>query len=206
LDSALSNVLKLVLNAFAVFLTFITVAVFSFYLLLERDKLKKNLYLFFPHLDKNKVNSMAHKIEMKLGAWVRGEIILMLIVGLTTYIGLTILGVEYALPLAVIAGVLELVPTIGPIISSIPAILIALVQGPVLAIAVLAMYILIQQAENNFLVPKVMEKAVGVLPLITIASLLIGGTLFGVIGAVIAVPAVVILHVLFEEYVESRKA
>jgi predicted PurR-regulated permease PerM len=149
---------------------------------------------------------MAHKIEMKLGAWVRGEIILMLIVGLTTYIGLTILGVEYALPLAVIAGVLELVPTIGPIISSIPAILIALVQGPVLAIAVLAMYILIQQAENNFLVPKVMEKAVGVLPLITIASLLIGGTLFGVIGAVIAVPAVVILHVLFEEYVESRKA
>jgi predicted PurR-regulated permease PerM len=129
----------------------------------------------------------------------------MFIIGLTTYIGLTILGIEYALPLAVIAGLLELVPTIGPIISSVPAILIALVQSPVLAIAVAALYLLIQQAENNIIVPKVMERAVGVLPLVTILALLIGGTLFGVVGAVIAVPTVAMIQVVVEELGTIRR-
>jgi predicted PurR-regulated permease PerM len=205
LDEALSNVLRLILNAFSVFLSFITVAVFTFYLLLERDRIKQNLFVLLPNISKQKANTLAHKIEVKLGAWVRGEIFLMFIIGLTTYIGLTILGIEYALPLAVIAGLFELVPTVGPIISSIPAILLALVQSPVLAIAVAALYLLIQQAENNIIVPKVMEKAVGVLPLVTILSLLIGGTLFGVIGAVIAVPTVAMLQVIIEELVTVRK-
>jgi len=199
LDSALSNLLQLALNVFNIFITFITISVFTFYLLLEREKIKKNVYLLVPHLPRKDVENLAYKIEEKTGAWVRGQIVLMIIIGVFTYIGLTILGIEFALPLAVIAGLLEIVPVMGPIISSIPAIMIALVEGPILAIATIALYILIQQLENNLLVPKVMEKAVGLSPLITIFAILVGGTLFGIMGAVLAVPATAIGHVIVQD-------
>lgn len=205
LDTALSNLLTVVKNAFSVFVSFVTVAVFTFYLLLERVRIKENLFLVFPHLPRKKVTDLAHKVEEKLGAWLRGEIVLMLAVGLATYIGLSILQVDFALPLAVIAGLLEIIPMVGPTIAAIPAIIIAFVQSPILAIAVLALYILVQQLENNFLVPKVMEKAVGLSPIVTIFALSIGGTLFGTIGAAMSVPAVAIIQVVFEDYLETVK-
>lgn len=204
-DSALSNILTVALSAFSLFVTFITVAVFSFYLLLERESIKRNIHIFFPHLSQQRVYSLAHKIEEKLGAWVRGELILMVIIGVATYIGLTILGVEFALPLAVIAGLLEIVPIIGPVVSAIPAVLVAFVQSPILAVGVVALYILIQQLENNLIVPKLMEKAVGLSPLLIIFALLVGGSLFGLLGAIIAVPAAAIGHVIFEDFRTTSK-
>jgi predicted PurR-regulated permease PerM len=200
LGPSLSNLLSVVLNVFGAFISFITVSVFTFYLLLERETLKKNLFVLFPNLPKEKVTSLAHKIEEKLGAYVRGEIFLMLAVGLATYIGLSLLRVEFAIPLAVIAGLLELIPSIGPILSGIPAVMIALVQNPILAIAVVALYILVQQLENSILVPIVMKEAVGLNPLVTIVSLLIGGTLFGLIGALLAVPAAAVIHVILADH------
>ena len=205
LDSALSNILTVALNAFSLFVTFITVAVFSFYLLLERESIKRNIHIFFPHLPQQRVYSLSYKIEEKLGAWVRGQALLMVIIGVTTYIGLTILGVEFALPLAVIAGLLEIVPIIGPIVSVIPAVLVAFIQSPILAVGVVALYLLIQQLENTIIVPKLMEKAVGLSPLLIIFALLVGGSLFGLLGAIIAVPAAAIGHVIFEDFRTTSK-
>lgn len=205
LDSALSNILTVALNAFSLFVTFITVAVFSFYLLLERESIKRNIHIFFPHLPKQRVYSLSYKIEEKLGAWVRGQALLMVIIGVTTYIGLTILGVEFALPLAVIAGLLEIVPIIGPIVSVIPAGLVAFIQSPILTVGVVALYLLIQQLENTIIVPKLMEKAVGLSPLLIIFALLVGGSLFGLLGAIIAVPAAAIGHVIFEDFRTTSK-
>lgn len=205
LDSALSNILTVALNAFSLFVTFITVAVFSFYLLLERESIKRNIHIFFPHLPQQRVYSLSHKIEEKLGAWVRGQALLMVIIGVATYIGLTILGVEFALPLAVIAGLLEIVPIIGPIVSVIPAVLVAFIQSPILAVGVVALYLLIQQLENTIIVPKLMEKAVGLSPLLIIFALLVGGSLFGLLGAIIAVPAAAIGHVIFEDFRTTSK-
>jgi len=205
LDGAIANILKVALNAFSVFITFITVSVFSFYLLLERDTIKRNLHVVFPSLPKERVNKLAQKIEEKLGAWVRGELLLMLIIGLTTYVGLSILRVEFALPLAVIAGLLEIVPIIGPIVSAIPALIIAFVQSPILAVGVVALYILIQQLENNLIVPKLMEKAVGLSPLVIIFALTVGGALFGLLGALVAVPIAAIGHVIIEDFQGASK-
>ena len=200
IDKALTNVLSVILNVFTGFLTFITVAVFSFYLLLERDKIKQNLFIFFPHLSKERVYRLGHKIEEKLGAWVRGQVTLMLLVGAATWLGLTILGIKYALPLAVVAGILEIVPIIGPIISAVPAIIIAFVQNPVLVIAVIILYLVVQQVENYLLVPKVMARAVGLSPLIIIFALLVGGSLLGIIGALLAVPVTAIIQVILEDF------
>jgi predicted PurR-regulated permease PerM len=205
LDTALPTLLGAALSAFSVFLLFIAVAVFSFYLLLERDKIKRNLHHLFPHLPKERVDTLAHKIEAKLGSWIRGEIVLMLIIGFATYIGLTLLRVEFALPLAVIAGLLEIVPNFGPTIAAIPAAIIAFVQAPILAIGVVALYVLIQQLENNIIVPKLMERAVGLSPLVIIFSLLVGGSVFGVVGALLAVPAAAIIHVVIEDFMEAAK-
>lgn len=205
LDTALSNLLTVVKNVFSVFVSFVTIAVFTFYLLLERERIKKNIFRVLPHLPREKVTSLAHKIEDKLGAWIRGEAILMLAVGLATYVGLTILQVDFALPLAVIAGLLEIIPMFGPTVAAIPAVIIAFVQSPILAIAVVALYILVQQLENNFLVPKIMEKAVGLSPLVTIFALGVGGTIFGVVGAAMAVPAAAIIQVVFEDYLEDHQ-
>lgn len=200
-EAVLGEALNLILNVFTGFLTFITVAVFTFYLLLEKDKIKRNLFHFFPHLPRERVTNVVHKIDEKLGAWLRGQFVLMIIIGAATWIGLSLLRVEFALPLAVLAGLLEIVAIIGPIVAAVPAIIIALVQfgSPIPALGVAALYILVQQLENNLIVPKLMEKAVGVHPLAIILALLIGGSLFGIIGAVLAVPIAATTQVIIED-------
>jgi len=204
IGSSLDNILSIFLNTVSGILNFLTVAVLSFYLLIERDKIKNNVFVLFPHLPKERVTRLAHKIELKVGAWVRGELILMFVVGTMTYIGLLLLRVEYALPLAIIAGLLEAVPVIGPVVSSVPAILVALVTNPVSAIGVVLLYIVVQQLENNILVPEIMQAAVGLSPLLVILALFIGASLFGVIGAILAVPTLAISQVIASDIIEHR--
>lgn len=199
-EASLENILHFLFSTINGLVNFLTIAILSFYLLLERDKIKNNVFILFPHLPKERVTKLAHKIEEKIGAWLRGEIILMITVGVLTYIGLTLLQIDYALPLAVIAGLLEAVPVIGPIISAVPAILVSLVSAnPFSAVGVLFLYTAIQQIENNLLVPKIMESAVGLSPLVTILALLIGATIFGLPGAIIAVPVATIIQVIVSD-------
>lgn len=206
-SAALSNLLSLFFNAFNGFLTFISIAVFSFYLLLERDRIKKSIFVFFPGLPREETLKITHQIEKQLGAWVRGELILMFLVGMATWIGLSLLRVQFALPLAVIAGLLEAIAVIGPFLSAVPAVIIVIASGasPLVIIGIVALYILIQQVENYLLVPSLMREVVGLSPLITIISILIGGSLFGVAGAAIAVPAAAAAQVLMIYIRDSRQ-
>ncbi len=201
IETILNETLNIILNVFTGFLTFVTVAVLTFYLLLEKDKIKRNMFVLFPHLPKERVTSLVNKIDEKLGAWVRGEFILMVIIGTASWIGLSLLRINFALPLAVLAGLFEAVAIIGPIFASIPAMIVAFVQygTPIAVVGVALLYFLIQQFENNLLVPKVMQKAVGVHPLAVILSLLIGGSLFGIFGAALAVPIAATIQVIIED-------
>ncbi|HHH14267.1 MAG TPA: AI-2E family transporter, partial [candidate division WWE3 bacterium] len=119
-------------------------------------------------------------------------------------IGLVALGVNYALSLALIAGILEIVPIIGPIIATIPALIVGFAVSPIKGLGVLGLYILIQQLENNLIVPKVMQKAVGFNPLITMTAILIGGSLFGVLGALLSIPVTIIIVILFKHLYRKR--
>lgn len=189
-----SGVVKFSVGIFSNVLTIITLLVITFYFLLERKKLEEYLVDFVGNDAGKKVYAVISDIESKLGAWVRGELTLMTIIGLMSYIGLTILRVDFALPLAIIAGILEIVPIIGPIISAVPAILVAFATSPGLAIVVAALYILIQQLENSLIVPSIMRKTLGLPPLVTILALMIGGRLAGVGGALLSVPIVLVLQ------------
>jgi predicted PurR-regulated permease PerM len=182
----------------------ITVFIVSLYLLLYEDKFKK----FIAHLFYKDVLDLAletvDKVNYKLGAWFRGQIQLCFLIGLLSWIGLTILGLPFALPLALLAGILEIIPTLGPIISSIPAIIIAFTISPTMAITVIALYILIQALENQVIVPKVMQKAVGLNPVVVILGIMIGTKLMGIAGALLAIPFISFIIVIFNS-LESKK-
>ena len=123
--------------------------------------------------------------------------------GILIFIGLTILQIPLALPLALVAGLLEIVPIVGPIVSSIPAILVGLTISPLIGLAIAALFFIVQQLENHLIVPVVMSKAVGLQPPVVILALLIGAKLAGIGGAVLAVPTVVVARIIFREFLEE---
>lgn len=181
----------------------ITIFVVSLYLLMYEDTFKKFVASLFHKDARVKARETLDQINFKLGAWLRGQVLLCAFIGLLSWIGLTILGLPYALPLALLAGLFEVVPTVGPIVSSIPAIIIALTISPAKALAIIALYILIQAIENQILVPKVMQKAVGLNPVIVILGIMIGTNLMGIAGALLAIPFISFIVVIFKS-LESK--
>jgi len=139
------------------------------------------------------------------GKWVRGQLLLGLVVGLASFVGLTILGFavdpifgRFAVLLAIVAAIGELIPIIGPIISAVPAVLLGLTAGPVPALAALLLYLAIQLVENNFLVPKIQSDAIDLHPSLIIAALVIGGAIFGLLGAILALPVTAAFRDVFK--------
>lgn len=178
--------------------------VISFYLIVEEGALKRMARALAPEQHHVFLSQLLGKIQKKVGAWLRGQMFLSLIVGLMAYIGLLILGVEYALILALLAGLLEFIPYIGPIISAVPAILLAFSVSPLKAALVLILYFVIQQVENNILVPKVMQKAVGINPVISVIAVLVGARLAGVVGVLFAIPVVTAIDVFLSELFPAK--
>ncbi len=179
--------------------------VITFYLLLERKNLDRYLHILFGGDGEIKAERFVNRLEEKLGGWVRAELTLMVIIGVMSYFGLRLLGIDFALPLALLAGIFELIPNIGPVLAAVPAILAGLVISPLTALAVAALYFLIQQVENGLIVPQVMAKETGVSPLVTIISLAIGFKIGGIPGAILAVPVVLLIQVVASEVFHFKK-
>ena len=183
----------------------LVVLVMAFYWLLERRDIEGTWISLVPRSRRAETREVIEEIEAKLGAYVRGQLILAVIVGLISFFGLLILEMPYILVLALVAGIGELIPLAGPIIGAVPAVVIAFAtQSPQEALLVLALYIAIQQFENNFLVPKVMQRSVGLSPLTVLLAVLAGAALLGIIGALLAVPIasaiqVILQHTLFRK-------
>ena len=193
------NLFRITQGVLSTFLGIITLLVLTFYLLLEWKRVINLLASAFSGKQEKRIKKLLNDVQAGLGAWVRGELILMIIVGALSYLGLFILGIPSALPLAVFAGLLEIIPIIGPIIAAVPAILTGLSVSPILAIAVAALYFIIQQLENNLIVPNVMSKAVGINPLVTLIALMIGANLLGIMGAILVVPIVVAAKIIIAD-------
>ncbi|HEX9502954.1 MAG TPA: AI-2E family transporter [Patescibacteria group bacterium] len=183
----------------------ITVLVISFYLTAEENGMKNFIKHLAPYKHQAYVMGLVNKIQRKVGAWVLGQVILSVVIFGLTFIGLTLLKVEFALALALIAGIFEIVPFIGPFIAVIPAVLFAFLQNPPLAVLVIALYIVVQQLEAHIVVPVVMSKSVGLNPVLVILSVLIGGSLAGIIGALIAIPVVSGLSVFVQDMMEANE-
>jgi len=184
-----SNLLKIAVGAFSNIINILAIFFISYHLTVERPHLHLYLTHFFTNSNSEKrAEALFLDIEKRVGGWVRGQLILMLIVGLMTYFGIILLGIPYALPLAVLAGIFEAVPNIGPIVAAIPAIILGFTISPLVGFGAVAISTLIQQLESILIVPKVMHSATGTKPLATILVLMIGYTLGGIAGAVLSMP------------------
>ena len=179
---------------------FFLVFVVTFYMVVEESMMRLALKSLTPIQYHPFAERLLGKIQKKIGLWLRGQAILSLIIFFLSFIGLSILGVHYALVLALVAGLTEFMPLIGPIIGAIPAIFIAFNQDPMLALWVLLLYILIQRLENDLLVPRVMQQAVGLNPLVSIISLLIGAKFGGIIGILLAIPVATVCAAIATEF------
>jgi predicted PurR-regulated permease PerM len=199
------NVVKILGGIFSNIFAIFTVFVFSFYFTLEHHKLPQMLESLVGIQRRKQVIAIIKVIEERMGAWVRGQLILMFIIGLASFLGLTVMGINYALPLAIFAGILEAVPVIGPNVSAIPAVLVALSVSPGLAVAVIVLYFIIQQSENNLIVPFVMRSTVGIPPLVSLLTLFIGARLAGVMGAILAIPVFLVVQTIILEIKKQRK-
>lgn len=197
------NVYSLAIGFFSNLLTIVLLIVLTFYLLLEKENLQERAAHLFVERE-TRVRNLFMRIEEKLGSWLRGQLLLSVLVGVAVYIGLFILNIPYALPLALLSGVLEVVPVIGPIIAALPAISLALTIQPVLAGGVAAMYFIIQQLESHILVPQLMKRAVGLNPLVVILAIAVGGRLLGFVGGILAVPITVVIQIIVADIIRER--
>lgn len=199
------NLIKFIFEVFSNIATIIALGVITFYLLLERKNFDHYFSVWFGKEKEKEIEKIIDLIEMRLGNWVRGELLLMLFIGSLNYIGFVIIGIDYSLPLALLAFLFEIIPSIGPILAAIPAILVALTISPFHALATLGWCFLVQQIENSFLVPRIMKKVAGVNPLVSLLSLAVGFKLAGVGGAILAIPIYIILEIVGTRIISSRR-
>ena len=205
LETLPSNITKVAISAVSdVFSAFI-VLVITFYLLLEKKNFPKYGDDFFGERGKTRFLKIMDNLESSLGSWVSAEFLLMTIIGVLSYFGYLALGLKYAVPLAIIAGLLEAVPNIGPMIATILAALVGLTVSPLIALFTLIFGILVQQLENNFIVPKIMKKTVGLNPLVTIVLIAAGGKLAGMGGALLAIPLFLTVQAIIRGFSKDQQ-
>jgi predicted PurR-regulated permease PerM len=174
---------------------FLIIPVWAFYILKDRDSLIASLDRTLPEAWRGDVWAILGIVDRVFGRWLRGQLLLGAAVGLATFLGLIGLGVfvdgrfiQFAVLLAVVAGVFELLPIIGPILSAIPTLLVAVTISPGAVVAVVVLYLVVQQVENNVLVPKIQGDAIELHPAIVIFALVLGGATAGLLGAIFALP------------------
>jgi predicted PurR-regulated permease PerM len=184
----------------------VTILLLTFYMLVESQRIFDFFVRLFPRQRRPKVAEVSQLVQLKVSAWLGGQIFLGFVIGATTAIGLGLMGVPYFFVLALIAGIGEMIPMVGPLISAVPAILVAFTVSPGLAFGVAVFFLVQQQLENAVLVPKLMGETVGLNAVTVISALLIGSELLGFSGALLAVPTAAIIQVLIEELYLAEKA
>ncbi len=183
------GVFQLVSNVFGGVLSFVLIIVFSFYFAVQEQGIEKFLRIIVPHGQQAYAINLWERSQRKIGQWMQGQLLLMALVGILVFLGLSILDIRHAFLFAVLAGLLELIPLFGPILSSIPAILVAFGDGGTTsALIVAGLYIIIQQFENHLIYPLVVNKVVGVPAVVVILALIVGAELGGFLGALLSVP------------------
>jgi len=177
----------------------VTILILSFYLLVDGERMFEYVTRRVPEHSRPTVESVGRECVKKVGAWMTAQLILAGVMGLFAAVGLWLLGAPYFYVVALVAAVGETIPMIGPIIAGISAVAISLSVSAKLALIVGVYFLILHELEANVLVPKIMERRVGVSPVIVIVALLIGAELWGLLGAILAIPTAAIMTVIVDE-------
>jgi predicted PurR-regulated permease PerM len=196
-QQASQSVIGFVVSVFGGIFSFVAIVIISFYLSVMKKGIETFLGSVVPEKYEGYVIDLWKRSEVKVGRWLQGQLLLALIVGLVVYIGLSLIGIKYALALGILTMILEIVPMVGPVLAAIPAVFLGFVQSPSLGLWLIVFYTVVQQLENHILVPLVIGKSTGLNPVVVIMALLIGGSLAGIPGMILCVPiATVIVEIL----------
>ncbi len=201
---AVTGTLGTLLDVFGGIVSFIVILVITLYFVTSEEGMKAFVRKITPKPHQTYILDLIDRMQLRLGLWLRGQLLLSLLIFLLTYIGLLIVGSKYALLLAFLAGLFEVIPFLGPILAAIPGLFFALAQSPTKALLVLIVYVAVQQAENHLIAPRVMGKSVDLNPVVVILVVLIGAKLGGVMGALLAVPVASALALLLEDVLERK--
>jgi predicted PurR-regulated permease PerM len=184
----------------------VTILILTFYLLLEAGTMFEYLVRFVPLGRRGDVATAARQAVAKVSAWLRAQFILAGVMGTFAAIGLGLMGLPYFYVVALIAAVGETIPIVGPVIGGITAVAVAITVSPKLALMVGTYFLVLHQLEANVLVPKIMERNVGVSPVAVMVALLVGGSLMGLVGAILAIPTAALLSVIIEEIAADHES
>jgi predicted PurR-regulated permease PerM len=185
--------------------SFVLIVVLSFYLAVQEKGIENFLRVVSPIHVEAYVIDVWSRTEQKIGRWMQGQLLLGLIIGPLVYLGLTILGIKYALTLAILAAIFELIPFFGPILSAVPAVILGFSETIPLGLMVVGLYLVIQQFENHLIYPLVVKKVIGIPPLVVILALLAGAKLAGFFGLILAVPVAVLLMELLNDFEKKKQ-
>jgi len=203
--AAVAGLLGAVQGVIGVLGTAVVIIVLPYYLLVELDSLREGFLKLFPADRRDWIERMVRVSTGKIGAWLNGQLLLSLTIGVTSSFGLWLLGVPYFYVLGVIAALGEFVPIIGPFVAAVPAVLVGWSVSPHTALFVIVWFSVQQFIEGNILVPRIMERQVGVSAWSVVVALVIGSELLGVAGAILAVPTAAIIQVFVREYLERQE-
>jgi predicted PurR-regulated permease PerM len=201
-----TSIFGAITSFFGGLIAFIAILIMTYYMLSEENGMKKFFTNIAPVKYQPFINQLLIKVQFKLGGWLRGQLLIMLIVAVTDFIGMSIIGVKYALVLALFAGLLEIVPLVGSTIAAIPAVFVAFTLSPLKGILTLILFFVVQQIQNNFISPKVMKSNTGLHSVVTIVVLLIGGKIAGLLGILLAIPVTLIIMTIYSEIWGKRRA
>lgn len=204
-DTGAQDAFGAVRTIFGGIFSFVLIVVLSFYFAVQERGIENFLRIILPFKSEEYAINLWERSKAKIGKWMQGQLLLAVLIFVLVYLGLTIFGVPYAMSLALLAGVLEIIPVFGPILSAIPGVILAFtVGGATLAAIVAGFYLLVQQFESHLIYPLVVRKVVGVPPILVILALIVGFELGGFLGVLISVPVAAALMELVED-IERKK-
>lgn len=199
----LRNSLGAINSVFALFVNFILGMIIAFYLLKDKDYFKEHLTLLVPRRWRGAATSTMGEINLIISNFIQGQLLIASVVAVLEITGLSIIGLKYAFVLGLIGGFANIIPYFGPFIGAVPAIAIALLYSPIKALLVITVFIIVQQIDNAFITPRIMSEKIGLHPLLIIFVVLLGGSLFGIMGLILAVPITAIIKVIGWKVVEK---
>ncbi len=199
------NIGSVLSSSISVLSRLVTLVVLAIYMSSDWPNLKNRFIGLFPKDKEKELKELMYSVEIHVGTWIKGQLTVMFAVGFLGFIGLSIAGVNYALALGFISGMLEIVPILGPLFSTIIATGVGFSQSPTKGLISFLIFLAIQQVESNFVTPKVMQKFSGFSPLIILIALMIGHEFFGLPGAILAIPVTMILGIFYRRYVHFNK-
>lgn len=206
LQQSSQSIVGLVVAIFGGVISFIAILVISFYLSVTKKGIESFLGSIVPEQYEAYVADLWKRSEKKVGLWLQGQLLLALIVGLVVYVGLSLMGIKFALMLGLLAFAFEIVPIVGPVLAAIPAVLLAFLQGPTMGLWVIVFYVAVQQLENHILVPVVMGRTLGLNPVVVIIALLVGSQLAGIVGMILSVPVATVIVEVIDDMAKKKES